>query len=395
MVDVETTGLAPGRHHRVVEVAIVRLDERGRVIDEWCTLVNPQRDLGPQHIHGVRAADARKAPVFGDIAGEVARMLNGRVLAGHNVSFDARFLQAEYSRLGIDLPFTDMPSLCTMRWADSFLDTAARTLSACCAAAGIELEHTHSALHDARAAAELLGAYLRWAGVPVPWEDILRGAAGWPWPDLASGDVRPVQRGQRYHDERHFLAKLVDLLPRVTQPPRADEYLAVLDRALLDRHVSACEQDELLETARSLGLGLAEVLSLHRGYLMELGKAAWADHVVTDEEAADLDLVAALLGLGGDDVAQALAPQSQVRLTAGDAVVFTGQMREPREVWEQRAAASGLVVGPGVSKKRTRLVVAADPDTMSGKAAKARSFGIPVVSEDSFAGMLAGLGQGD
>ncbi|MGX7827414.1 exonuclease domain-containing protein [Actinokineospora sp. 24-640] len=394
VVDVETTGLSPGWHHRVVEVAVVRLDEWGRVTDEWCTLVNPQRDLGPQHIHGVRAADARMAPVFADIAGEVARLLGGRVLVGHNVSFDARFLQAEYARLGVDLLFADVPSLCTMRLADQFLDTPARTLAACCAAAGVEVGAAHSALHDARAAAGLLGSYLERAGVPAPWDDVVRGARDWPWPRLPCGEVQPVGRGQAFQEDRHFLARLADLLPRVTQPPRADEYLAVLDRALMDRHVSAGEQDELLETARSLGLGLPEVLALHRGYLAELGKAAWADRVVTDEEAADLRHVAALLGLGGEDVVQALAPEPHVRLTAGDAVVFTGQTREPREVWEQRATAAGLVVGPGVSKKKTRLVVASDPDTMSGKAAKARTFGIPIVSEDSFAGMLAGLRTG-
>ena len=75
--------------------------------------------------------------------------------------------------------------------------------------------------------------------------------------------------------------------------------------------------------------------------------------------------------------------------------MFTGQTREPREVWVRRATAAGLVVGPGVSKKKTRLVVASDPDTMSGKAAKARIFGISIVSEDSFAGMLAGLHAGE
>ncbi|MCS7483172.1 exonuclease domain-containing protein, partial [Umezawaea endophytica] len=64
VVDVETTGIHPGRHHRVVEVAVVRLDTEGRVLDEWCTLVNPERDLGPQHVHGITAAEARLAPAW-------------------------------------------------------------------------------------------------------------------------------------------------------------------------------------------------------------------------------------------------------------------------------------------------------------------------------------------
>ncbi|MGI5236962.1 BRCT domain-containing protein [Dactylosporangium sp. CA-139066] len=69
-------------------------------------------------------------------------------------------------------------------------------------------------------------------------------------------------------------------------------------------------------------------------------------------------------------------------------MVFTGDMGEPREVWEARAAAAGLAVGAGVTR-RTRLLVAADPDSMSGKARKAADYGIPVVHPAAFAQMLA------
>ena len=60
-------------------------------------------------------------------------------------------------------------------------------------------------------------------------------------------------------------------------------------------------------------------------------------------------------------------------------MVFTGQSDEPREVWEERARAAGLTVGVAVTKRRTRLVVAADPDSLSTKARLARRYGIPIV----------------
>ncbi|MDU0288027.1 exonuclease domain-containing protein [Saccharothrix longispora] len=398
VLDVETTGLHPGHRHRVVEVAVVRLDARGGVVDEWCTLVNPDRDLGPQHLHGIRAADVRRAPAFADIAGELAARLAGRVLVAHNFSFDARFLQAEYAGLGIELPFSDMPALCTMRLADGFLDAAARSLAACCEAAGVPLRRAHSALDDARAAAGLMACYLHLGGTPEPWRDTVHHAAAWPWPDLPAAVVREVRRGPRpQEDEGHFLARLVGLLPRVVQPVQADDYLDVLDRALLDRHVSAAEQEELLDTARGLGLGLPEVMALHRGYLDALAGAAWADGLVSDEEAADLKLVATMLGLGGEDVAasfergRAARPDARFRLEPGHCVVFTGEMGQPRAVWEERARAAGLVVGGGVTKK-TRLLVAADPDSLSGKAKKARANGVPIVGEETFGVLLAALG---
>ncbi|GAA4590349.1 hypothetical protein GCM10023194_46890 [Planotetraspora phitsanulokensis] len=83
VIDVETTGLRPS-WHRMVEVGIVHLDPAGEITGEWTTLVNPERDLGPRHIHGITAADIRHAPTFGEIAGAVATLLRGRIVNAHN-----------------------------------------------------------------------------------------------------------------------------------------------------------------------------------------------------------------------------------------------------------------------------------------------------------------------
>lgn len=68
-------------------------------------------------------------------------------------------------------------------------------------------------------------------------------------------------------------------------------------------------------------------------------------------------------------------------------VVFTGDMSVARAVWEKRAEEAGLVPRPSVTKK-VKLVVAADPDSLSGKARKAADYGIPIVTEEAFAVML-------
>jgi DNA polymerase-3 subunit epsilon len=376
VVDVETTGLSPGHHHRVIEVAVVHVDESGRRVDEWCTLVNPRRDLGAQHVHGISAADARRAPDFAAIAGELAARVSGRVLVAHNLSFDLRFLRAEYARLGHELDATS--GLCTMELAGRFLGARTRSLAACCELAGVPTGTAHSALHDARASAGLLARCLDRIGYVEPVRlDVPR-----------RGNAFTVQRSRAHGPEQHFLAKLVRLLPRV-ETARGDEYLDILDRALVDRHLSAEEQEELLDVACTLGLGLPEVMELHRGYLAALAEAAWEDGVVSADEEADLRLVGSLLGV---DVADVVRRRS-VQLSMGDLVVFTGQLREPRDVWESRALSAGLTVKGGVTK-RTALVIAADPDSMSGKADKARTYGIPIVSEGLFAGLLGELTGG-
>ncbi len=155
VVDVETTGFSPGRDDRIVEIAIVRLDAEGQVTGEFATLVKPDRDVGPTHVHGIEDADVAAAPRFADIAGDVARRLAGAVFTAHNVGFDLRFVAAEYERLGHRFPA--LPTLCTMsvaRQLDGTLDSY--NLDSCCARFGIRRPEAHSALHDARAAARLL-----------------------------------------------------------------------------------------------------------------------------------------------------------------------------------------------------------------------------------------------
>ena len=65
-------------------------------------------------------------------------------------------------------------------------------------------------------------------------------------------------------------------------------------------------------------------------------------------------------------------------------------MEPAREQWQAEAEAAGLTVGEAVSKK-TRLLVAADPDSMSGKAKKARQYGIPVVHPAAYRALVAAM----
>ena len=55
VIDVETTGF--GKSDRVVEAAVVLLDPNNlNIVDEFETLVNPLRDIGAIHVHGITAS---------------------------------------------------------------------------------------------------------------------------------------------------------------------------------------------------------------------------------------------------------------------------------------------------------------------------------------------------
>ena len=86
VLDTETTGTM--KADRIVEIALVAF-KGNEVIEEWSTLINPQRDVGKTNIHGITASMVSSAPIFGDVINDVFRMINNRVIVAHNLGFDA------------------------------------------------------------------------------------------------------------------------------------------------------------------------------------------------------------------------------------------------------------------------------------------------------------------
>lgn len=404
VVHAETTGLRADRHDRVTEIAVVHVDPLGRVTGEWTTLVNPERESGPPDVHGIGAADLRFAPTFAHIAGALRSLLAGRVVVGHDLTFEVAFLGYEFARLGVDIPLMSTDGISTMSWAPRFLPTAPRSLAGCCAAAGIRLDARRDALTDARACAALLRTYLLSAGQLWSGTELMDRAAQRRWPMVPDYKVEFLPRNVAAQRDRHFLGGLVDRLPRIREPATAEPYLALLDRALLDHHISADEADALAERAADLGLNHEARQALHREYLDALALTAWEDGVVDGEERDELRLVARLLGLDAEDADRAVdragEPKREIPKTKplrrvfgldrGDTVVFTGQTVDDRVLWEDRARTAGLLTSRRVTED-VRMLVAADPDSASVKAVQARELGVPIVSPDAFDSLLADL----
>ena len=114
----------------------------GTVLDEYVTLINPGRDIGRTDIHGIRAGDVLDAPTFADVMGDICSRVQGAIVGGHNVEFDARFIDAELKRAGHVLPAVKL--LCSMR-------ALGGSLASCCRDYEIDIGQAHSALHDAPA----------------------------------------------------------------------------------------------------------------------------------------------------------------------------------------------------------------------------------------------------
>ena len=396
VIDFETTGLFPGGHDRIVEIAVVHVDAGGAVTGQWDTLVNPGRDLGPQHIHRIRAADVMHAPTFAEAAPRLIELLSGRVIVAHNASFDTRFLLAELARIGYELD-SELIGLCTMQLAREFLPGSGRSLKDCCDAFGIELENAHRASVDAFATAQLLEAYIVNSPMWNGWSAHLSLAApGWSPLDRAAADWLP--RGSHTVEPGDFLERISVKLPEFSGPAEHLDYLALLDRALLDRHISAHEADQLVALAESVGISRSTCEALHSEYFDQLTVVAWSDGVLTTDEMLDLIAVGTALSIDAAVISAAMHMREATHVTerdipafllaAGDLLVLTGDMARSRDDWHAELTSRGFVPWSAVTKK-VRLLAAADPDSMSGKARKARDYGIPIVGEDGLTALLA------
>jgi DNA polymerase-3 subunit epsilon len=402
VIDVETTGLFPFRHDRVVEVAVVIVQADGCIEREFVSLVNPARDIGPSSIHGLTSEDILHAPQFAEIAALLLDVLSGSVaIAAHNVRFDRQFLESEFSRLGYQLP--DCFSICTMHLAGG------GKLTNCCRDYGISLEgEAHHALTDARAAARLLTCLL--SDQPRMVQE-LRLLTPIQWPTVPTTGKQPVTRDEsrRHQTElptylQRLLGRMPDHALSVAADGAAMAYGALLDRVLEDRHVDDSEADALVETAARWGLSRDQIEFAHCDYLNQLAIAAVVDGVVTGVERRDLKLVARLLGQGKCDLDEILSkaaakvsethrdpfPAPAEASLLGKRVCFTGELQcqhggqtISRELAEELATKAGLVVVGSVTKKLDLLVLA-DPHSQSGKAKKARQYGIRIMHEPVF-----------
>ena len=207
VVDVETTGL--NRDDRIVSAAVYRLDARGGVEDHWYSTVNPQRDPGPTWIHGLTSEVLAEAPLFSEVAEELAERLAGRVLVAHNAVFDWSMLAREFARARRAVPVRQR--LCTIALAKSLaLPLPNYRLETLAAYYGVAQRRAHHALDDARVLAEVFRPSLHAAargGLALPllacrplteWSEARSASSPASWRRRRSRPACPYPNPGRY-----------------------------------------------------------------------------------------------------------------------------------------------------------------------------------------------------
>lgn len=240
----------------------------------WSTLVNPDRDTGPVHVHGISNEDAASAPRFGEVLGTVSQAMSGaRAVVAHNASFDLRFLRAEFARCNAVFP--RLPVLDTRLLARILgLEMRSERLPDVAAAYGLTLDHHHDALADAEATASILARELSDGFAQQGWRDISQIARITP-PDQYAGVRGSSTRGggglsvtlEITDADLERYRRQAEAEEAARQARSTPEQLAVWEEFSSTRYSEEGPSPELIERARSLWpIGDADLIEILEGW---------------------------------------------------------------------------------------------------------------------------------
>lgn len=411
VIDVETTGVDLAVD-RIVELAVVRCDAHGQVLDEWHTLIDPQCAMGAEWVHGIDDGMVAGAPTFADVAPRLLQSLDGAVLVAHNASFDHRFVSAELRGAGYDVA---LPYLCTMhvRRHVGLPAPVTHRLAWACWHAGQPIDHAHAAVSDARATAALMGGYLRLArGVGHATLERLAATAA-----AANACVEPVLRVSGGTSQGQLRPrKLTGAASPFARSPAVDaaaRYRQAVEEAVEDLQIDGEEVDRLHALVLELGLCAEQIAEAHRQFVEGRLEGYLDDEELSWEEYEQLRLLARLLAvdplwlvdlvgdrrpqhpalvldaveLGGTSGAQPDDDSSDTDLLIAPlSVCFTGPFEAfpmTRAEVQLLATDAGMHVRPGVSGKLD-LLVCRDPHAGTGKLRKAEAQGTVVIDQHAF-----------
>jgi len=172
-------------------------------------------------------------------------------------------------------------------------------------------------------------------------------------------------------------------------------YLQLLNQVLADGVIDDSERHELAALASELQLTPDEIEVFCLENISRKIDEILEDGIVTDQELEELQQTLEQCGVGFNfaerrvrDYLDNSVDSIEVVLEAGDTIVVTGMhLNFSRDKICAILESRGFSIGSNVTRSKTKLLLAADPNSESGKAKQARKFGIPIMPLEEFSGL--------
>ena len=167
LIDFETSGFHPN-NSRILEVAVIKIDASGEILDEYSTLINQEDgSVGRTDIHQITLAMVKKAPTLSEVMGDLLAILDSSIVVAHNAKFEENFLEAAFREVGIKHPL--MPTIDTLWLSRQVLNLPNYKLGTVIDEFGVRFPNAHTALGDVQAMAQVVPEMLEMStGISFP-----------------------------------------------------------------------------------------------------------------------------------------------------------------------------------------------------------------------------------
>jgi len=347
------------QYEHLIEIAVITLTLAGEV-SEWHTLICPERDIHAESEHGLTSSDIAHAPSFQDIAGDLADQISNACAVGFGIRRSLKILTAEMHDSGIE---TDI--------AENYFDIYNIFSKKGLAKADLPSEPDRSSpsLLQARTAMHLFIQFYEHIdelGTPVACSGSIPPTSG-----------RVLHRGRNNWNQMDDRAS-VDLTL----------YIKLLNDIMEDGKIDPDEAEKLRKfEAEKFGMNTSAKITAKRAYIHKEIDRALEDEILDESEDIHLHNITKQLHQGSDIIERRLR-QFKMReielgpLSNGALVVRTGVLQGMNESdIEQILSEHGFNLHGNITKE-VQLIVAADLESNSSKARKARKYSIPFYPQE-------------
>lgn len=369
-LDLETTGLCTNRC-RILEVCL--FDSKNGT---FSTLVDVGQPIPARitEINGIDRDMIVGMPMFSEIAAQVHDRIKNKIVVGHNVEFDLKFLFHEFFKAGIN-PQT-VKYICTCKADRIKYGPSGNRLADCLRRRRIQSNQNHRALDDVNMVRQLFSRQLNErTKFQIDVFDVSKfKAITLREPELMFAQTR-IKRSS-------YTLKMFKDWGKKADNTTISAFNKLIEDACQDRVFDTDEMRRLSE----LGIGKKSAIHQLKKALQGLVSQYYNDGKISWDEFKDLEEIATLFGFNSSvffPIIKGVVPELKVVCFTNELVV-KGQEVDRYDILFPWAVRNGFLPSDSVTKQTEIVVNCGDKTSSTGKIEKAQSYGIEVMHLSDF-----------
>lgn len=364
-IDLETTGL-----HTSLGAGILEFCLYDQPTGYLSSLVDPGRSIPARitEITGIDRDMITGSPMFSGLARSVLDKLAGKLVVGHNVEFDLKFLYSEFIDAGITPPPIDY--VCTCKSEQLNYGVGGNRLYESLARRGVHIAQSHRAKDDVNMVRQLLSLQVR-EGMPVFSSTFDMHA----YRALTANEPAPMFPIAPKKRTTHSLRKFEGWGNR-SDLNTINAFNRLIEEVCQDRVLDSREVDSLT----ALGVCRQAAQEELKKAIRCLAADYYEDKKISWNEFTDLEDIAKLFGFNNAiffALIREVIPTLKVVCFTNDLVV-DGQVVDRYETLFPWSVENGFLPSTTLTKQSDLLINCGARDSSTGKIDKARSYGVPI-----------------